>query len=362
MWPLGQRPGDSYDGPGAADGVAVLDAAVDGSDGPSPRPDGQPPKPDGQSPKIDGGQPPDGQPPKPDGQTPKPDGQTPKPDGGTPLGTWQAMSTAGLDTQQDDLNTVWCASANDVYAAGDFGLLARFNGSSWTTQNWSPGVAFEDMWGSGGIVRAVGHSLTIVRFDGGWVSDYTKTSTSTLYGIHGIGADIWATGSSPTLLYHNGMSWKSIGAQVSVSTGTILRAVWAASATEIFIATSQKQVLRLSSGSTTVVCNTGTTDIKDVWGFGPSNVYAVGSGGAIWHYDGNSCTQVHSSGLWLEAIWGSAPDRIFAVGNSGAIVGFDGVGWKTMTPPTGYALKDVWGCGTAVYAVGPYATVIELVP
>ena len=47
----------------------------------------------------------------------------------------------------------------------------------------------------------------------------------------------------------------------------------------------------------------------------------------------------------------------------GTIVGFDGSSWTPpMTTPTGNTLLDVWGCDTAVYAVGPYATVIELVP
>ena len=68
-----------------------------------------------------------------------------------------------------------------------------------------------------------------------------------------------------------------------------------------------------------------TADLYGVWGTGPEDVFAVGSGGAILHYDGEEWS-VQDSGVTvrLYAVWGSSSSNVFAVGGGGSILRYDG--------------------------------------
>jgi len=90
-----------------------------------------------------------------------------------------------------------------------------------------------------------------------------------------------------------------------------------------------------------------------VWGTGPSDVWAVGSGGTIAHYDGTAWT-VTPTGVknTFRAIWGSGPSDIWAV--SDALTIFHGTGLQngtaTWTPvPTSNSafnnvfISAIWG-------------------
>jgi predicted small lipoprotein YifL len=69
--------------------------------------------------------------------------------------------------------------------------------------------------------------------------------------------------------------------------------------------------------------------IHAVWGSSPSNVFAVGAGGNILHYDGKSwSSMLQSTPEDLLAIWGSSATDVFAVGVGGTIVHYDGKGWS----------------------------------
>ena len=137
---------------------------------------------------------------------------------------------------------------------------------------------------------------------------------------------------------------------------------------------------------------------------GQADVFAVGDGGALFHYDGSSWIALPSdpigsgnlksvwgtdqqlfvvdgssdvlatdlTGAWatsftgaatntLTAISGSAPDNIFAVGLSSTLVHFDGTSWSVMTPPSGptYSLNGVWVFDdNTAFAVGNQGVVL----
>jgi hypothetical protein len=62
-------------------------------------------------------------------------------------------------------------------------------------------------------------------------------------------------------------------------------------------------------------------DLSRVWGSSPSNVFAVGYGGTILHYDGSAWSAMSSSTkeeLW--GVWGSSSSNVFAVGEWGTIL------------------------------------------
>ena len=108
-----------------------------------------------------------------------------------------------------------------------------------------------------------------------------------------------------------------------------------------------------------------------VYGFGAEDVWVVGTGGTILHWDG-AWTAVDSGtteDLW--GIWGATPDDVWAVGGSGfddataTLLHFDGTQWSPqplpeLTRPNVHALFKVWGSGPDdVYFVGQRGTLVR---
>ncbi len=106
-----------------------------------------------------------------------------------------------------------------------------------------------------------------------------------------------------------------------------------------------------------------TPRLRDVWGTAPDNVWAVGSGSTIMHYDGASWNSVPPpvTGQFLHGIWGSSADNIYTVGGNGTVFHYDGNGWADVTPSSGFTteiLTGVWGSSPSdIYAVGFAGTI-----
>ncbi len=88
-------------------------------------------------------------------------------------------------------------------------------------------------------------------------------------------------------------------------------------------------------------------DIYAIWGLADDNIYAVGNGGLILHYDGFGWGQeTGGAGNQLVAIWGTAADNIYAIGISdGVILHYDGVNWNSEANASTSNLFGIWGSG-----------------
>ena len=103
----------------------------------------------------------------------------------------------------------------------------------------------------------------------------------------------------------------------------------------------------------------GTTrHLRGVWGSGHDDVFAVGYGGTVVHYDGaNWLTQ--ASTISLYGVWGG-PEDVFAVGESGTVIHHDGANRQFMTTHTSSPLRGVWASGPDnVFAVGDDGSVVH---
>ena len=135
--------------------------------------------------------------------------------------------------------------------------------------------------------------------------------------------------------------------------------------------------------------------LPGVWGTGPDDVWAVGYGGTILHWDGSAWFLVPSDPTeWLSlpweatgrrlgrrdrghhpalgwrglvcfrrgtaeslyGLWGSGPNDVWTVGNAGTIRHWDGAAWSAVASGTSYSLWRVWGSApNDVWAAG-YST------
>lgn len=95
--------------------------------------------------------------------------------------------------------------------------------------------------------------------------------------------------------------------------------------------------------------------LEGVWARARNDVYFVGwyPEGEIYHFDGERISNINPFEItqYLRDVWGSG-DAVFAIGDLGTILHFDGSQWKLSTESSD-DLYDVWGTDADnVYAVG----------
>jgi len=148
------------------------------------------------------------------------------------------------------------------------------------------------------------------------------------------------------------LAWEQIPAEGGLS----LRSIWGFSSSDIYSVGDGGMILHYNGTTWSKMASGTTASLFGVWGSGSDDVYAVGKGGLILHYDGFSWSPM-ASGVTtdLNDIWGSSADTIYAVGAANTILRFDGTSWSAMDTPTstGTNLLGVHGNGANyAYAVG----------
>lgn len=141
-----------------------------------------------------------------------------------------------------------------------------------------------------------------------------------------------------------------------MASGTAARllALWGTSSSDLFAVGSGGTILHYDGAAWTGMASGTTKTLNGVWGTSADNVYAVGTGGSILHYDGTSWTAMTSgTAETLNGVWGATSSDVFAVGDNGSILHCNGATWAAMVSDTSIDLKSVCGTtSTDVYAAG----------
>jgi photosystem II stability/assembly factor-like uncharacterized protein len=84
--------------------------------------------------------------------------------------------------------------------------------------------------------------------------------------------------------------------------------------------------------------------LNDVWGSSADDVFVVGYGGTILHYDGADWeSMVSGTSAALLSLWGTGPNDVYAVGENGTLLHYDGLRWLPMRSGTAAFFYDLWG-------------------
>lgn len=156
--------------------------------------------------------------------------------------------------------------------------------------------------------------------------------------------------------------------------GETLRAVWGAAANDVWAVGDGGVVLHFDGSVFTAAERATDHDLLAVHGSSASDVWAVGQGGVVLHFDGDSWTAMDlgtlidaSGGAMtgdLYGVFAAGPDVVWAVGHSGVaavIARYDGEQWtsEALAMPVTRVLRAVWGSSTEkVWAVGDGGTVL----
>jgi len=99
-------------------------------------------------------------------------------------------------------------------------------------------------------------------------------------------------------------------------------------------------------------------------GVASGDLWAVGDGGMILHWDGSQWSDVASgTTVALRGVWAGASGDVWAVGDGGTILHWDGTKWSPSASGTARPLHAVVGDGAGnIWAVGEQSTIIHRSP
>jgi hypothetical protein len=211
-------------------------------------------------------------------------------------------------------------------------------------------VAFAVMAGGGSVTPATvttgADGKAAAKFITG-SSTGANTATATVTGLPAVTFSI--TTVAPTLVWS------------SVSSGTTqnIFGIWGTSASDVWAVGSGGTILHYNGTIWSSVASGTTEDLFGVWGTSATDVWAVGSGKTFLHYNGTTWLSVSTETLWGQfggiaySVWGTSASDVWAVGDFGTILHYNGTTWSSVPSATMQNLISVWGSSASdVWIVG----------
>jgi hypothetical protein len=176
--------------------------------------------------------------------------------------------------------------------------------------------------------------------------------------------NVYAVAWGGVVVHYDGVQWTRVAGPFE---GTDhFKAVWGSSSADVWVVGAYGAAYHFDGQEWTSVPNPRGVELTDVWGpiyyaryateNGPYGSALLKDGGAGW------VCQEFPSLAPQNAIWGTAKDDVYVVGDGGGIFHFDGVVWTQMATPTSERLLDVWGfAGGPVFVVGTNGTILQLI-
>jgi hypothetical protein len=268
------------------------------------------------------------------------------------------------------LRGVWGSSATDVFAVGDGGCIAHYDGVTWSPMSSGTTNPLFGVWGSSSSdVFVVGSLGTVLHYDGNtWISmNVTSEHLQCVWGSSS--SDVFAVGQE-VILHYDGGTWQTMMDLVTPSYFGPCH-IWGSSPSDVFVVGQGDWGIWHYDGSAWLDIRSSITPLKNppiwgIWGSSSSDVFVVGQGDIL-HFNGSSWGLMPSGLAFdgtLVAVWGSAWNDVFAVGWEGGtrriILHYDGTAWTSTNTATGEGLRGVW-CGPSsdVFAVGNKGTILH---
>lgn len=270
-----------------------------------------------------------------------------------------------------DFNVVNGTAAGDVWvmgAAGGFGgppTIIHWDGTAWKdyTNASATGDVFAMTLVGKSIGWAVGSGGLLLRWNGvSWTVNISPSMKS-FYSIKAKDSkDITAVGDNGALMHWDGISWKLMTTKMEAKfTQYALTNRWIVGdlGGMLYRDDVTNDVYRLATTTAAGMTGGGTTAWRAVHGTAADDLWFVGIGGSIQHWNGKTLDGIMPvKGVnVLNGVYAVAPDNIWAVGDMGFIVhSTDG---KTFTAVTsgvtsnlngihGVAKDDIWAVGLGV--------------
>jgi cysteine-rich repeat protein len=243
-----------------------------------------------------------------------------------------------------------------VYAVGDHGLFASYDGTAWTTVNVGTTENLHGVWSTGTFIVAVGANGTVVQNDGsGWTAGRTST-TANLTSTWGSATDgFFAVGEEGTVLFYDGREWRpeALGRGFTGPPNQTFLQVGGIEGVEIgLLGTIDVATYDGAAWSPAAIPTADT--IYGLWASAPDDAFAVGRNGTILHHDGITWTkQPSSTTVDLRSVSGTASNDVYAAGDGSTLLHYDGSTWTRIVAADGIEdYTSVFALPGVVYLAG----------
>lgn len=272
-----------------------------------------------------------------------------------------------------NLRTIWGANPNNIWVAGEGGLILHYDGSSWSSAASPTTDNISALWGNAkkGFYGATAKSNLLGMQDSQWqiLPESGQLTSQPLLALWGNDDGVLATGQVGSFLRHDGSKWTLLPSDSRLRT-TTPNALWGSASNDVW-AVGAGGLLAHFDGITWAPHAqseqlTGST-LYGLTGSGPQDIWAVGTGGSRLHYDGIQWTKSPADGVaeTLYAGWSISRTNAWAVGSNGTILQFNGAAWQKVASPVGAGsfLAALWGDNEwELWAVGNTGVLLTYQP
>lgn len=290
--------------------------------------------------------------------------------------SWQSVpmptSSEILDIWALGNDTLWVTTAGgEILRSGDAG-------SSWAFTQPAGFGAFWGVWGTGSDTTwVVGEDAEqLFTTDGGatWVNALSGTAgVDTAFSVWGTDVDSVFVAGTDSVHFSTGLATLEV---LSTQPAGSFREVWGLNPVELWAVgtdgTAGEIWTSVDEGNNWTLENpTNTPDAAlywSVWSSSTSNAFAVGedaqgSGGLVAQNTGAGWFRATATSSVLRDIYGTGPSVVYAVGGAGTVLFYDGTDWIELAKPTAASLRAVWITpdGT-VWVGGTGGTLLEGTP
>ncbi len=281
-----------------------------------------------------------------------------------PNGPFEPNTEGGAFDSRARVYAIAGRSGSDVWVAGALGMLAHFDGTSWSRSNPGTKETMRALWLRANdevafgrpevpYTRGIEVADAAATSDGGW-------SLQTLVTIpmdYRLEARTFASAWAP-----EGVEWLWLATEASAETAET-SGLWR-------LRRSSSGTFEIGTGISWEECGYfGCRSFTKIHGSSPDDLWAVGPAGMTAHITGAqgdvpvaTPSNSHTTNA-LRGVWAASPTDVWAVGAMGTIRHYTGdpEGWVVVSDvPTSSTLNAVWGLSpTDIWAVGDNATVLH---
>jgi hypothetical protein len=259
---------------------------------------------------------------------------------------------------RNQLNDIWASGPNDIFVVGeqyqsaDPGTILHYDGTSWTQMNFT---TQEDVNGVFGLsptnVYAVTEAGRVFHYDGSvWTEEYQRPGGHPLNDVWASGLNnVVAVGDLGGIVRWDGESWSDDSVMGPDFTG-----VWGAAYNDIYVC-GYEQIWHYDI-AWGISHSASGLEFEEVHGTGSDDVWAVGFGNVIMHWDGTSWSD-ESTGNEndFHAVWAYSPTHVVTLSDHGGVYEYSPSGWEEINNSQQGSFSDMYGLSAdEIYAVSGY--------
>ena len=211
------------------------------------------------------------------------------------------------------------APGSELLMGGDGGLLLRrMGGYLKPVPSGIKGTIF-GLGGSSSEWFAVGEGGAASRSSGaGFVAVPTDTRNA-LFGVVAVEGSVFAVGAGGSIQRYIRVDDRFT--VMASPTRALLYAAWGDRASNVYAVGSSGTLLHFDGSTWQSIATDTKQSLLDIWGSGPQDIYVVGSGGLVLHFDGKTWARVETgTRANLYGVHGRGPGDVFAVGEGGVVL------------------------------------------